>query len=203
MAPKSRDRLARDPVPLKWVGLLAVFLVVVSGCDGGGDVVVPRTAPSSVAPRGLGVSLAQVEGFFDAHGSEPQLWRGGQSLSAAQGCTEFCGQNNENGGAGTGCVIGILGSVNNVGSIGMTCTPGLPLSATDSAPLTDKAALSLLSASVRRFAPSTTACVTRHLNATLREASTRTLCMGGDVTAELSSGTVSHNRAVSLTIQIP
>lgn len=183
------------------LGILGVLAALLAACGGTAPTAATTTAPASRS--GLGVSLTEVEAFFDAHGAGPQYWRAGQSLSAAQGCTEFCGQNNESGGAGTGCVIGILGPVDNVGSIGMTCTPGLPLSTTDATPLTDRAASSLLSASVRRFAPSAASCVSRHLHATLSGATTRGLCTSADATVELSSGTASHHRTVSLTIQVP
>lgn len=180
---------------------LGALAIVVAAC--GGTPSPTATTTRSAVPRGLGVSLAKVASFFDAHGAEPQYWRATQSLSVAQGCSEFCGQNDESGGEGTGCTIGILGPVGDVGSIGMTCTPGRPLSTTDATPLTDRAALSLVSASVGRFAPSEASCVSPHLDASLSRASTRTLCTGPDATVELSGETVAHDRTISLTIQIP
>jgi hypothetical protein len=178
---------------------LGVLAVLLAAC--GGSPSPATTTTGSAPPRGLGVSLAKVASFFDTHGAEGQYWRTTQSLSAAQGCSQFCGENDESGGEGTGCVIGILGPVGNVDSIGMTCTPGGPLSTTDASPLTDRAAASLLSASVQRFAPSAASCVSPHLDATLRRGSTRTLCTGPGVTVELSSASVSHKRTISMTIQ--
>src|ERR1019366_8965615 len=127
------------PVGLKRVGVLVLLAIVLAACGGTtpNAVTTSGPAPTPAPPSGLGVSLAQVEAFFNAHGSEPQYWSKGQNLTVAQGCTEFCGQNNEDGGVGTGCDIGVLGLIGNVGSIGMTCLPGQALSAANTTLLTD------------------------------------------------------------------
>jgi len=183
--------------------LVAVLATVASGCAGGSTVAPKAVVVPKGVSTGLSVTLAQVESFFNAHGAESQYWSQGQSLTVAQGCTRFCGQNNEDGGAGTGCDIGVLGPVSNVGSIGMTCTPGLPLSAANASPLTIQALSSLLSASIGQFAPSVVSWASTHLNAVLGGGTVNESCNGSGVVVTLTSGVVSHTQTVGLTIQIP
>jgi len=180
---------------------LGVLATLLAAC-GGTTTTAATTTTKPPAPSGLGVSLAQVESFFNVHGAEPQYWSKGQNLTVAQGCTEFCGQNNEDGGTGTGCDIAVLGSINNVGSIGMICSPGQPLSATNATPLTEQALLSLLSASVSQFAPSAVSWASAHLNAALGGGAGAGYT-NAEVSVRVSSGIVSHNQTVNLTIQIP
>ncbi len=192
------------PVGLKRVVVLGLLATLLTACGGTTPTAATTTTPATSArPTGLGVSLAQVESFFNAHGAEPQDWSKGQNLTAAQGCTEFCGQNNEDGGTGTGCDISILGAVSNVGSIGMTCLPGQPLSAANASPLTTQALSSLLSASISQFAPSVVSWASTHLNAVLGGGTVNESCNGTGVVVTLTSGVVSHNPTVGLTIQIP
>jgi hypothetical protein len=110
------------------------------------------TTTTTPPAKGLSITLAQVESFYNARGAETQWWIHGANINGP-GCSPTCGERNEDGGAGTGCQLQILGPAGDVDSVLIGCEPGEALSATNKTILTSQAALAILVATVNQFAP--------------------------------------------------